>query len=421
MVARSESPSWPAERPYVALVAAALAIAALVGTWTVSQHTFYARSEITDLPLYERYGDAMYGKRHVPYRDFRVEYPPAALPAFVIPSFRHYGNPVAYKRTFSALMWICAAAALLFVALALREVRAPPLRIALALAFIVVSPLLLGSVIRLRFDLWPAALTAGAAAAVVAGRARLAGATLGLAVAAKIYPGVLLPLALVYVWRREGRRAAGVFTGVFALVLAVCFVPFLVLAPEGVVRSITTQTSRPLQIETLGASFLLAAHHVFGMHLKMVASHGSQNFVGTTADALATAQTVVQALTLVGLWVAFARGPAHEERFLRYAAAAVCAFIAFGKVLSPQFMIWLIPLVPLVRGRRGVVATALLGVLLVVTQLWFPYHFWNLAQHFRARESWLVLVRDVGLVVLLAVLVYRTKTRSGSHAVARPS
>jgi hypothetical protein len=99
----------------------------------------------------------------------------------------------------------------------------------------------------------------------------------------------------------------------------------------------------------------------------------------------------------------------------------VCAFIVFGKVLSPQFLIWLIPLVPLVRGRRGLVASTLLGVLMVLTQLYFPYHFWNLAQHFRARESWLVFARDVGLVVLVAVLAYGTPTRSDSHAVARPS
>ena len=41
----------------------------------------------------------------------------------------------------------------------------------------------------------------------------------------------------------------------------------------------------------------------------------------------------------------------------------------------------------------------------VLTQLWFPYRYWELALHFRALESWLVLARDLALVALLVVLL----------------
>jgi len=120
---------------------------------------------------------------------------------------------------------------------------------------------------------------------------------------------------------------------------------------------------------------------------------------------VAVAQGLVQVSVLVALWVAFARGPATRERFVRYAAACVCAFVVLGKVLSPQFLIWLIPLVPLVRGRRGLAASALLAVALVLTQLWFPYRYWDLALRFDEPASWLVLARDLVLVALLVVLV----------------
>ena len=73
-------------------------------------------------------------------------------------------------------------------------------------------------------------------------------------------------------------------------------------------------------------------------------------------------------------------------------------------MLSPQFLIWLIPVVPLVRGRRGLVATVLLGTALVLTQLWFPYRYWQLALELGTLESWLVLARDLTLVALLLVL-----------------
>ena len=50
----------------------------------------------------------------------------------------------------------------------------------------------------------------------------------------------------------------------------------------------------------------------------------------------------------------------------------VAAQLALGRVLSPQFVLWLVPLVPLVAGRRGRAATALLALALVATQVWFP-------------------------------------------------
>jgi hypothetical protein len=114
---------------------------------------------------------------------------------------------------------------------------------------------------------------------------------------------------------------------------------------------------------------------------------------------------VLQLSALVAIWILFTRGPATKTRLLYASAAALVAFIALGKVLSPQFLIWLIPIVPLLRGRRGLTAAALLVGALVATQLWFPYRYWDLALHFGTLESWLVLLRDLALLALLWVVV----------------
>jgi hypothetical protein len=50
-------------------------------------------------------------------------------------------------------------------------------------------------------------------------------------------------------------------------------------------------------------------------------------------------------------------------------------------------------------------ASALLGAALVLTQLWFPFHYWDLPNNFALRESLLVLARDLMLVALAALLV----------------
>ena len=150
-----------------------------------------------------------------------------------------------------------------------------------------------------------------------------------------------------------------------------------------------------MQIESLGAAILTT----FGTP-SIVTSHGSQNVVGH--GAVAALLSIAQLLTLAALWTAFARGPATGDRLVRYAAACTCAFVAFDKVLSPQYLLWLIPLVPLVRGRRGLLATGLLTTALVLTQVWFPQRYFDYALQFRL--AGVVLARDLVLVALVAAL-----------------
>src|SRR5689334_7657878 len=208
MNVRLASWSQPAS-PLRAVVAAALAMVVFGAAWGLLHRGFYTHSEIVDTPVYQNYGDAMVDGK-VPYRDFGLEYPPAALPVFAVPSLLRSpeGDIDAYRDRFELVMALCGELAVLFVLSALLSLEAGPGRFALGLGFAAVAPLLIGSVVLTRFDLWPAALTVGALAAFLAGRDRIGAGVLGLAVAAKLYPLVLVPLAGVWVWRRAGRRGA---------------------------------------------------------------------------------------------------------------------------------------------------------------------------------------------------------------------
>jgi uncharacterized membrane protein len=380
---------------------AALAAAALfLLSWGALHTAWYDDAEIVDTPVYERYGEAIEDGA-VPYRDIRPEYPPGALPAFVVPALLS-DDEAGFRDVFEWLMAAFGVATVALAAVTLRGVGASRERTAAALGFVAVFPLLLGSVVLTRFDLFPIALSVGALAALVHERDRLGFALLGAAVAVKLFPGVLVPVALAYTWRRRGRREALVCLAIFAAVIALLFLPFLVLAPEGVARSIGHQLSRPLQIESLGSALYLAAHHVVGLDVEMRSGHGSQNLHATGTGLAALVFSAVQLAVLAWIWL---RRPAGKEELLRWSAAAVVAFVALGKVLSPQFLIWLAPLVPLVGGLRGLRASILLGAALVLTQLWFPSRYWELARDLDALPSTLVLLRDLTLVAVLVVLV----------------
>jgi hypothetical protein len=404
--------SWSAssEPRRLAYAAAALFLAAL----GVLHWGFYQHHLILDTVEYHRYGELV-NDGQVPYRDFDVEYPPAALPVFALPAIGHPSFNF-YHREFQILMALCGIGALVAMAAVLRSVGAGRRRGAAALGFAALAPLVLGSIVLYRYDLWPAALAVAGLAGVIAGRQRLGFAALGLGFAAKVFPALLLPPALAYVWRRQGWREALACLVAAAAVAAAWVVPFLALAPHGVWESVARQATRPLQIESLGSAALVMAHQFGGLGLAVVSSHGSQNLAGSRADTAGQIESVLVVAALLGIWAAAALGPARPERLVRYAAASVTAFVAFGKVLSPQFMIWLIPLVPLVRGRRGLAASALLGLALLLTQLWFPIRYWRLVFNLDAGLWFVVLARDLVLVALLAVLVWPGSRETESAA-----
>jgi uncharacterized membrane protein len=357
---------------------------------------WYTHGQIVDYGVYRHYGVAM--KDHaVPYRDFDVEYPPAALPVFLAPALLPIDD---YRRAFQLVMFLCD------VVLVLAVLRLAGLR---AAALAAVAPLLLGSVVLSRFDLYPAALTAVALLALVRRRFALGGIVLGCAFAAKLWPAVLAPFLLVWVWRTAGPHRALVAAGSAVATAAAWFLPFAAIAPDGLGHMFHAQLARPLQIESLGASLLIAVHNVFDTSLHVVGSFGSQNLAGTGVGVVQALTTALQVAALIAVFAVFVRGEPTVERLLLSCAAAVTVLIGFGKVFSPQFLIWLIPLVPLVRDR---LAQVLLAASLVLTQVYFPGRYWSIATSFDATWSSVLLARNALAVGLAVALVYAISSSS---------
>ena len=368
--------------------------------------SFYAlrhwleRGQLSDVGVYRHYASLVRGGG-VPYRDFRLEYPPAALAVFLVPAYMSWS----YATSFAVVMGVCGAGCLAAAAAALRAVDAGTGRTWAALLTIGVSPLVLGSLFDTRFDLWPTLLAVGAAAAIVRERPMTSGLLLGLGFAAKLWPAVLLPIAVAHLWRRRGQGAGIAVAATFVTVAGACFLPFAVLAPDGLHRMFSDQLGRPLQIESLGSAVLLAAQHLGMRPLATVTTHGAQALRGRGAGLAADLSTALEIVCVLAVWIVFVRRRnAGGEAALVAAAATVAALVAFDKVLSPQYLIWLVPLVPLVRGRRGIAGGVLLLAALGLTQTWFPSHYWRLALDHASPWSWYLLARDLLLVVLAAVL-----------------
>jgi hypothetical protein len=378
---------------------------------------------LPDVARYDRYGnDAANGR--IPYRDFRLEYPPAALAAFVLPVYggRAFGSvdkaawspranaPASrYAHAFAALMIFLAAIALILTAVSLSALYASSRHTLAALGLIAASPLFLGGVVYTRYDFWPAALCAAALAALLHGRTRLAAIALGVAIAAKFYPLVLLPLVITHVWKHEGRAEALRALALTATTSFAIFLPLLALAPGQVWFAVRDQLGRGLQVESLGSA-VLALLDRLGLLRDYVRQAGN----GLSADELrgqgVTPELIVGLLVLAAvlalLWFRFARRGRDNHDLVRYSAAVLVALLALGHVLSPQFLIWLLPIVPLIGSRRGLLASAVFGLTLVVTHVWFTTYYVPFVAHLSEGPTLLLLSRDFLLLFVLAALIW---------------
>jgi uncharacterized membrane protein len=379
-----------------ALRAALVAIPVYLASCAVPDGGLFRAARFRDVHVYQGYAEKLLHGA-LPYRDVFVEYPPGAFAVFLPPTAFGAGH---YNAAFKALMALCGALTIVLVALVLAELGASRRRIGVAVALLALAPIALGPISLNTYDAWPALLTVLALWLLLRRHDLPAFAVLGLAVSAKVYPLVLVPLAAWLVWRHAGARRTAIALGVLVVVAAAVVAPFAAYAPHGVFESFRSQATRGLQVESFGASLLLVLDRLGLYDAEVVRTTGvaGRNLAGGAADAVAAGLLVLEAVAVATVWGLYARARDARELLPAAFAAAVAGFLAFTKVFSPQYLVWLLPLVV---AAGGPVAVALAAVAVVLAQVWF-FHYGAL---FRLEwPVWLLLARDLVMVALYGVL-----------------
>jgi hypothetical protein len=342
-----------------------------------------------DIPVFRSYGDLVTAGQ-LPYRDFHPEYPPGAFLFFVAPS-------LAPDRRYLLIFQLIAAAGivlgLVMLALLVERLGATRRMQYFALFYAGIAPLLLGAFTLRRFDMWPAAICAAVLVLLIADRPSWALALLALGTLIKTYPIILLPIALLAVEERRRLRALAVF----CVVGLAGSLPFAVVGSGGLYNSVATQADRHLHLDSVGSSVLLVLHRP----VRLAFDGGGWSVFGGGADAVANVQSAAQVVGIVASAVLFARSRREPWDLVGAAVATLAVGACLGKVLSPQFLLWIAPLVVLARSA---VVTALFTAAMVLTHVLFPDRYGGLlAKH--DGEIALLAARNAALLGVVALLL----------------
>lgn len=356
--------------------------AACLALWIVVrlyQLAFGCSGEGTDVALYRQYADQLRsGAAASP--DFRPEYPPGALTLFMLPGL----SEPRYHRAFLTLMGLFDLAACLLVFHRARLRPHTPARSPLFHAMVYLAmTAVLWPVLYARFDIAPAALVLAALHCLDRHRERVSAVLLGLAGAIKLWPFALFPLWIVWEVRpgqpRHPRVGHTLKTGVWIGVgAAIGALPVLTLLGTRIASSARYHADRGLQIESTWATLVLILDRLNLAEAGIEEAFGSVQLTGRLASILTrVSMPATLALVAIPTIALYARrqqlsathppvsreGHGHEwgGSALEHAVLAVVAgCMIAAKVLSPQFILWVAPLIALVATGP---ATALLAFL----------------------------------------------------------
>jgi hypothetical protein len=383
-----------------------LALLLLAGGWAATLWIApWSDERVNDLFVYRVFADPVLGGA-LPYRDVFLEYPPLAAPAIALPGVLGMGEET-FRAAFAGWTFLLGAAVVLLCGALAARTGGDARRALLAAALM---PLLCGAMVRTHFDLAPVALLLGALLLLTSGRPRTGMALLGLAAMTKGFPLVAAPVALAWLATRTDRRTLAQSAAALLAALALPAAAALAMSPGGAWDAVTYHVERPVQVESLPATGVMLLDKLGAGEAESVKSHRSDG-LEHPADGALTLLGVAAMLSVIALATASTRGGGTRELVLG-SLAAVAAFAALGKVLSPQYMLWLVPLGALAFAWRLHALAAATAAALLLTQLEFPARYFDLVD----REAFPVaLVAARNLVLIGVVLLALRALRSARH------
>lgn len=342
--------------------------------------------------IFRDYADRIFAGE-VPYADFLYEYPPLSLFILILP--RVASDPVAYAALFGLEMLVFD----IIILFALSRIGTKPL------VLYGVGLLLFWRLPYIRHDLVPVAAAAVGAVLLLRGRTLWASFLWGVGGAIKLYPMVAVPALASGAGLWEAIKRWALAGGVFA---AGILWGVLAFGPEAL-DFLTYHSDRPAMIESFPSNILLLLPGA-----EVVNTYGSFNTIGPLGGPLAGFFEVFQLVaTLLALGVVWWQRGGMEPGAVavRGAAAATFAFAIFGKVLSPHFLFWPLPLLALataVGGTRFPRATWTLyfAVILVTTAI--NEQYWSIAGNLPYFTAMLT-VRNLMLLPLFALILLPPK------------
>ena len=361
--------------------------------------------------LYFRYAENMVSGK-MPYSDFDAEYPPFAMLIILIPRLYSFDS-FSYQVAFGILVYAFLLAGLVWTYRIAEKYTDKPGR---AADYFLVFTLVLLDFVLDRYDVFPMIMLVGSLYFFSREKYAASWIMLALGTVTKLYPALAAPIYLIYFIKKKEYGQAFKGVGICLVIGIASMLPFFIADPESSLMFLTYHMDRGLQTEAPVSCILMLLGNLGVIDVSYIFSYGSDNIYGSVPDAIAKVMMPLMVVCVLAVYVVYAiRSKEDREPFadIHYAAfAAVMAFMLANKVLSSQYLIWMIGfmavtmfLIP--RKKRSSTGWLFIAtVALTQLNLVVNYAFRDAGEEFTLFGI-LILVARNALLIWLTYLVVR--------------
>jgi hypothetical protein len=351
----------------------------------------------------------------LPYRDQRIEYPPLSVPVLIAPVYVDDST----QGFVDGFMWEMLTFDLGIVVLIALALPGDTKRVLSAIGIYTVGVVTLSGVVLdrslidygplalQRFDLVPTFFVLAAVLARDRGRSATWSALLSVGVAIKAFPIFLYPALL----RGERDLQRAIVAGAIPLLLSAAAV---IVTGDEFGSAVSYHTERTLQVESLGASAFEVAHVLGASGISTGVGHGGFEISASGATAARWILVVIGAAGY--LWLVWA-GWRSKVSNLQLVTALLAVLVVFAPVLSPQFLLWLLPISACAYGLGRENLVLLVAVLF--TQIGLQNY--DGVDALTGSFVWPVAARNVYLLLYLGLVAAPILRKGQRPAEARPA
>jgi len=361
----------------------------------------------TDVKIFYFYSQKIINQKILPYKNFFVVYPPLSLIPILIPGF--------FSLEFSNYAIIFGFEMTLFLILSyfffLKIVKKLKMDLFETSFYFILFSLLSYFFILRRFDIFIIFLILSSIYFLLKNNIFLSSLLLCLGVFAKFYPVIILPIFFIYILKNKNLKESFLFLasflGIFIFLFLIFSFIFRFPIKESGGYSFLYHFQRPIHIESLYGGLLLILNKTkfkkFSLLIKND-EYGWSLYQNPLLKFISYFSTGFL-LVIFGIFLLYLLKlkKIKKETFLNYIFLFFLFFVAFNKVFSPQFLIWVFPLASLCLKEKK--EKLIFGFTEILTFIIYPCSYKFLLE----KNLFLIFVLNLRNFLFLYLSLFFTK------------